>query len=114
MVQVDPAERGHRRRGVGIDLVLGGNVSTDGNRSVRKVVSDLLRTVAVDVDDDHARTLRCEPLRAGAADPAGSAGDHRHLPVKPKAGHELTAPITAAALPRGLPGCGKRPRVPGS
>ena len=59
-----------------------GQVAGEDERLAVDLGGGLLRDVGIEVVDQHLRALRREQLRGRPADPAGRAGDDRHLAIE--------------------------------
>src|SRR5262249_44487843 len=79
VVQVDAPEALHRRVNSAVDLVLGADVRSDGQRLAVQRRRDLLGGTSVAIDHDDRSALRRQQPGGGGADPAPGAGDQCDL-----------------------------------
>jgi hypothetical protein len=81
---IDPAERLYRLLDAGVDFVLLRDVHPDADRRLlaRQLLGCRLRTVGVQIGDDHPAVCLQIALGDGMTDAAGGSGDESHFAIK--------------------------------
>ena len=88
---VEPAEALDRLGDGGHHRAVVGDVGADPDRPLADPLGRLARLVGVEVEDRDRGAAQVQLARGLVADPAGGAGDQRHLAVEAVGGHRAAA-----------------------